>query len=439
MRIFLLISLVLLAIVAAFFSFSRQKHPNVVLIMIDTLRADHLGAYGYKRNTSPFIDDFASNNTVAKRAIAVAPWTPPSVASILTGLSVLRHGLSPDLMETHAKKRGQQLSDEIDTLAEILKSKGYKTAAVSPNPWITDTFNFDQGFDHFFYKKRTTTDVILSAARELLAKISESESNPFFLYVHILDPHGPRTPSPEYASMFSGSVEGRWPYSPEMQEDVNLYDAEIRSVDDQLKVFFEELKAQGKYEDSIVVIVSDHGEQFDEHGQKGHGKNLHIEEVHVPFLVKCPKNQIKNIEATVSNLDVTPTILDCAGIKGSWDFDGISIFDQDKLSTRSGVFSSVNRAFVEEAFSSKDGLRLINSKGRAKNPNPDWELKGLYDINQDPLEAKSISDEGLKSELNSYLDTAKSSYASKGKAKPSSANIASDAIEQLESLGYIND
>lgn len=403
--------------------------------MIDTLRADHLGIYGYKRNTSPAIDQFGKDNVYATRAIAVAPWTPPSVTSILTGLSVARHGHNPHLQEAQSRKLGQVLSEEIDTIAEILKRQGYQTAASSSNPWITKEFNFDQGFDSFFYQRRSTTEVSLNAARKFVEQLKH---DPFFLYIHILDPHGPRTPSPEYAALFQGKVEGAFPYSDIIQHKVNLYDAEIRSVDDQLSEFFSFLKQNGLYDDAVIVIVSDHGEQFEEHGDLGHGKMLHLEEVHIPFLLKCD-NQKQEITAITSNLDVTPTILDCLKMKVHNKFDGLSILNSEALIQRAGAYSSVTRTYLQEAYTSGDGLRIINHKGRADNPTKDWELKGVYDMEQDPFEINPIFDPQLAAELNGYLSSIKAKQAPDKNLNVDNKEVSAEALEQLESLGYINE
>lgn len=415
-----------------------RNYKNVVLIMIDTLRADHLGVYGYKRNTSPWMDSFAKQNNYATRAIAVAPWTAPSVASILTGLSIARHGHNPDFVEANAKKKGQMLRDDVDTLAELMKSKGYQTAGSSSNPWISREFKFDQGFDKFFYQRKGTTENTLADAKTALEGFQQNPNQKFFLYVHILDPHGPRTPSAEYAAMFTGKAEGTFPYNDDIQHKVNLYDAEIRSVDDQLAQFFELLKSKGLYDDSVIVVVSDHGEQFDEHGDFGHGKMLHIEEVHIPFMVQCPGKHLV-VNDVVSNLDVTPTIIDCSGVSVANKFDGISIFDQKGIQNRAGAYSSVRRSYIQEAFTSNDGNRLIMTKGRPKENIKDWGVKGLFDMVKDPWEINPSFDPQHVAEMRGYLESAKRQTSPASAPKIESKEVSNEAVEQLETLGYINE
>ena len=436
--VYFLIVLVLIA--GGFFIAKRflfHKKHNAIVILIDTLRADHLGVYGYKRDTSPNLDAFARENVRAERAISVAPWTPPSAASILTGLSVARHGYNPVQMESMSKKLGELLRDDIDTLPEILKAQGYKTAAASASPWVSREFNFSQGFDNFIHERRSGTDVILNAARHEVDQFSKDKSSPFFLYVHILDPHGPYTPGPKYANMFSGKVEGTWDYDDETQNTINKYDEEIRSVDDQLGDFFSYLKQNGLYDNTAIIIVSDHGEQFREHGEAGHGKMLHIEEVHVPLLVKC-KGENKVIDSVVSNLDVTPTMIDCLDIKTKNIFDGISVIDENKVRNRTGTYSSVRRAYVQEAFTTKDGMRIINSKGRTKAQSKDWQVEGTYNLDTDPFEMKPGFEPGLVSELNGYLNSTKNALTPAKKVKNKSRAVTKESMEQLESLGYIN-
>jgi arylsulfatase A-like enzyme len=180
------------------------KHPNVILIMIDTLRGNHLGVYGYPRATSPNLDTFAKENLMFRRAIAVAPWTPPSTASILTGLAVARHGFNPHLSANAALENGQRLSSKLNTLPEILNNFGYQSAGVSSNPWISESFNFTQGMRPFYYVNHAKTDIVLDQARKAIEGFQAVPNRPFFLYVHIIDPHGPYQPPVKYAMALSG-------------------------------------------------------------------------------------------------------------------------------------------------------------------------------------------------------------------------------------------
>ena len=295
---------------------SEACRPNVIVYLIDTLRRDHLGLYGYGRATSPAIDGLARDAVVFDRAYATSAWTRPSAASLLTGLYPVRHG---------ANAYPDRLSDSIDMLAERLKPLGYRTAAFVSNPHVLGTWGFAQGFDLFRDVGATSTEWDRVGSERVGSAFIEDLDDlhePFFAYLHTIDPHTPVDPPPPYDRLFTDSTVPvpRWGgIGPETPASVlerleALYDAEIRHNDDRLGELIEELRERGLYERSAIFVVSDHGEEFLDHGLGGHSRQLWNEVARVPLLLKLPASAHAGtrVHAPVSLVDVLPTILSLA-------------------------------------------------------------------------------------------------------------------------------
>ncbi len=309
--------------------------PDIVLVVVDTLRADHLGTYGYSRPTSPAIDAFASRATVFDEAWAAAPWTLPSVMSIMTGRLPSRHRVEND---------GLKLAPEIPTLAETLAKSGYETGAFVSHVYVDRPFGFARGFGTFedfglsepAYRPETelepTADRVTAGA---LAWIRSQERRPLFLFVHYFDPHWPYDPPAAYRELFPDSYRGplkadydsiskfQDPLRP-LPDDyrrflIDRYDGEIRFVDEELRRLFEGLGAAGRGERTWVVLTGDHGEEFKDHGSVGHGRQLYEEVVRVPLLIGRPAARPddatpgRRVATPVSGVDLMPTILRLAG------------------------------------------------------------------------------------------------------------------------------
>lgn len=411
---------------------TSRSSPNIIIIMIDTLRADHLGCFGYERNTTPNIDRLASESLNFKRAISASSWTPPSVTSILTGLYPTAHTNQPPKRFSSAVQLGNQIPDSVRLLPEMLKVKNYRTAAISSNPWISKEFNFNKGFDRFYYAKHIDAEKVVALGKKEVDLFSQDQEKPFFLYLHLIDPHEPYLTHADFK--FNGAL-GEREYSEEMMNKINLYDGEIQYTDAQLGVFLNYLKDKKLYENTIIVLVSDHGEAFNEHGSFGHGFNLHIEEVHVPLIIKT-LGAPGVVEESVSHVDIVPTLLSLVGINLPKYLVGQSLLDAKALATRSGVYSEVYRVFRQRAFSTAVGERLIVEMGDTSNPKNSMDKKGLYDLIKDPHELNSIDDPIVDAELRSYLESIVSRntplYA------PKEVKIQDKTVEQLETLGYIN-
>lgn len=285
--------------------------PNMILISVDSLRPDHLGCYGYPKNTSPFIDSLAEGGLLFENALSTTSWTLPAHAALFTGLRDSVHGLYDN---------GKSLSEAHVTLAEALFGGGYQTAGFFGGPYLHPAFGLGQGFEVYgncmSERPSSGSDVREQArsghsashadrtgprTREAIAAWAQQAAGsqrPYFLFIHLWDVHYDYIAPEEYVSLFAsdyeGPVDGQLMANPAIQEGMGdadraylmaLYDAEIRFTDDVLRGIFEDLEARGMLENSLVVLTADHGEEFFEHGQKGHNKTLFDEVLRVPMIV----------------------------------------------------------------------------------------------------------------------------------------------------------
>jgi arylsulfatase A-like enzyme len=306
-----------------------KARPNVLLYIVDTVRADHIGLYGYERPVSPRVDAFADRSIAFMDAVAQTPWTRASVASILTGLYPDNH---------HTNSGEEKLAEDFLTLAEVLSGKGYETAALVTNGNLAPEFGLGQGFDTYVHLKERGVEVH-RRAEELHAKAiswlgERSKERPFFLYVHATDPHAPYTPPAEFQEEFApnlrypeasslqvitGLFKGELQADDDLREDlVNLYDAEIAYWDHEFGNLLDHLERAGLADNTIVVLVSDHGEEFAEHGRWQHSTSVHSELIQVPLVIRLPLGWGAGTQVTspVQHVDIFPTLLDLLSISG---------------------------------------------------------------------------------------------------------------------------
>lgn len=303
-----------------------RQRPNILVYLVDTLRADHLGVYGYELPTSPRLDAFAEEAMVFEGSQAQTPWTRASVASMLTGMWPQSHGTNGD---------DDALADEAVTLAEQLKSVGYRTVAVTGNGNAARVAGFAQGFDYFKYLRNLRPDDPLATSEDIneavfswLDQNAESEE-PFLLWVHTIDPHAPYSPPEPFYSQFAEGVDAaglgsianivKLSQQPEKVPDevveqlIALYDAEIAANDASFGILLDDLKRRGLYDDLVVVFLSDHGEEFYEHGGWTHGKTLHSEMLDTPMVFRLPGVAGGRSPRIVQHVDLMPTLLEVAG------------------------------------------------------------------------------------------------------------------------------
>jgi arylsulfatase len=431
-------------LICLFFFFKPNRRPNIILVLVDALRADHMGIYGYERNTTPVLDRFARENVLFTRAVSASNWTPVSIASMFTGLYATSHGMVPSTREKHtARLLSVRLSQKFDTLAEILKRGGYQTAAVITNPWLKAEFGFAQGFDVYTYMSMTPgfANTVTESATRILAKL-QKEKAPFFLYLHYMDPHKPYELIRPYSRLFQEPLRNSR-YSADFEKRLSLYDGEIRFTDMKIGKFFKELRRRNLYKDAFIIVIADHGEQFRERGYNGHGDRLYAEETHIPLIMKSGDSP-HAVRETVSNIDIYPTIIDAAHIAIPADTLAVSLHDGRRLRKRSGVISESSLNYYHKAFVTGEGKKIIMDFGSPyRQEDQDLErtmaaarVEGVFDLERDPLEQAPLKDERLANDLRKELETILR-LALRQRKGPQKGRIPGKTLEELKSLGYL--
>jgi arylsulfatase A-like enzyme len=302
---------------------------SVVLLLIDTMRADHLHPYNANtRVKTPALDRFAADATVFENTQAPESWTKPSVASVLTGLHPASHG---------AKVSDARLSESALTIGEVFKQAGFSTGTFIASGFISEKFGFNQGWDHYtnymHEKRRGTAERVFRDAGNW---IEAHKHERFFLYLQTVDPHVPYDPPPEFLNLYdpepyAGPVRPRLTAEllakakevpPKVVFDDRdrrrleaLYDGQVSYHDKYLGAFIERLKKLGLYEQVVFVVTADHGEEFYDHGSYGHGHSVYQELLGVPLMVHVPGAASSRVSDTVSTVDVSPTLLAAAGLQ----------------------------------------------------------------------------------------------------------------------------
>jgi hypothetical protein len=287
----------------------RRQHLTVVLISIDTLRADHLGAYGYSGHTSPFIDGIGARGAVFESIITPLPATDPSHAAMLTGQHPLVTGVLSNAMT---------LAPGVETIAEVFRNAGYATAGATGVYHLSDRYGFAQGFDQFTSVtmdaavRRSADAVNADVLRLIRTYKASTPDRPLFLFVHYFDVHAPYIGLPDAAKYGPGL---RSPAS--IEELTRAYDAGIRSVDTHVAQVWQALQNAGLAENSIIAITADHGEQLGEHGMTGGHADLYSETIRVPLILAGPGIIPTRVRACASLLDLAPTLLGLTGLRFS--------------------------------------------------------------------------------------------------------------------------
>ena len=307
---------------------------NVVLIIIDTLRADHLSCYGYSRETSPEMDSLARNGTVWLNAVSQAPWTLPSHASIWTGLSVKAHGTN------HIggiEGFDMKLDTRLPSLPSEVQGSGYQTSGFTNFVLLSEEFGFNIGFDHYDCEGSGTRTAEDTFDAFLAWLDNQAEEKNFFSVIHVYDVHLPYAPVPPYDTAFSAQGQRRidgWEIAddgrilnPDDRDHlVSMYDGEILYVDDQIRRLLSEMRSRGLAENTVIIITSDHGEEFFEHGGVGHGHALFQEQLHVPLIISGPGIEAgKEVSDPVALFDIMPTVLGILNIPVPRTIEGADI------------------------------------------------------------------------------------------------------------------
>jgi len=427
--------------------------PNVLMIVVDTLRQDHLGCYGYSRDITPSIDALAASGLRFDRAYATAPWTMPSVASMITGLYPGSHGLT----------RTTRLPAEAVTVAEILGEHGYATAGVVSHVLLGSVFGFDQGYEVYEQTvrekphKAVTTEAVTDKAQSLLRQLAEDD-RPFFLFVHYFDPHYEyqRHPeiglAPERAGRLDGTQtihELRALLGDITDEEVefvrDLYDEEIAHTDAGIGRLLATLRETGQDPNTLILFVADHGEEFVEHGWIGHTRTLYEELVRVPLIVRPPQARARAgaTDRLVSLASLTPTILDYCGIETEeLGFQAPSL----AALVDSGLAEGLPAAYAEVEYvplkkSSAVKITFKKALATASYKVVRDDLSGrveVFDLVKDPGERHDLADSrpDLVARLLPELEQAIARSRERA-LDPEEAQIDEELIERLRSLGYV--
>jgi arylsulfatase A-like enzyme len=383
--------------------------PNVLLLLVDTLRADRLGIYGADRNASPALDRFAARGLVFDVAVSQASWTMPAVASVLTGLHPRSHGaVGPFVEAADDAAGGTLLPSGVVTLAELAQQVGVTTVGVSTNSIIGHDTNFSQGFETFielpFDTKVRNYAPAAAANKMFLDWLDRARGVRFFAYVHYMEPHGPYAPPaalrpppppgmrPELASgwiqEYAQAVnEGRAapPSATELDYLRRLYAGDVRSWDDAFADFLATLEARGVLDDTIVVVMADHGEEFLEHGNMAHGGHLYEETVRIPLVIVGPGVAPGRRSDMAQGVDLLPTLAPILGAPVPAGLPG-----RDLLATQSAgdVVSEIVGGFGDGGRGS--GTVALRT-ARWKLIRPEAGDPELYDLANDPEEHTNLA------------------------------------------------
>lgn len=368
----------------------KRDKPNILLVTIDTLRRDHVGAYGYPRQTTPFIDSMAKNGIVFKNVITPLPSTAASHTSILTSLHPLVHNV---LLNASWQ------SDKLETLSEVLKKNGYYTIGTIAVFHMGRKYNFDQGFDSFSDKwnvihrtenedetRRPADSVNRSLFRQIRKYQQHYKAKPLFIWVHYFDPHLPYVKRQEYSCSEPIPKSALAKIDPEHDANkiefskaaamIDAYDSEIRFTDDAIEKLFSFLQKLGIAKNMITCITADHGEQLGEHGRFGGHADIYAETIFVPLIFhgcRVPKNV--NLDRYVSSMDIAPTILNEAGLPASGFGEG-----EDLLATENRPETSSRKKFfiIGNPLYTRSVQLIDPATARSHIKNFDHDMKFVY-------------------------------------------------------------
>jgi arylsulfatase A-like enzyme len=389
---------------------------NVIIIGIDTLRSDHLGCYGYQKDTSPNIDRLAGGGILFENAISQCPWTLPSFATALTSLYPTQHAAGSPGVSSF----GTRMRTSFPPLAMMLLKKGYSTGAVINAPALSSEFGVDRGFEVYdtaTYREHRIADEVTEAVLEW---VDLNKDGPFLMFAHYFDPHLPYEPPAPYDTLFDHEYRGRicdsfdLSYFPRARitnfetmkvltpEDWNhirsLYDGEIAFTDQAIGELLRGLEDRGLRKNTLIVLLSDHGEEFFEHGGFEHGHTVYQEQIHVPLIFALPGaiKEGRRIPRQVRLLDVTPTILDFLGIEPRAHIEGTSL--RPLIDGRVGLTRSEASLIPTEFAYSERMLYGHEKKSITAYP---WKLiydtatggQMLFNIRDDPDETDNLIDQ----------------------------------------------
>lgn len=418
-------------------------HP-IIILDIDTLRADHLSCYGYERDTSPNIDALSRESVLFEWAFGPAPNTLPSQTTILSSLHPTVHG---------AFSEEDRVPEEVTTLAEVLNDAGFRTAAFTDGGFMSKMFGLSQGFELYDGRRgglERTGDKILQWVRQ------HAQEN-FLLLVHTYDVHAPYDPPEPFKSRYTDGLEAPTPgFEPTIEKllevrkshftpnptplppndlafSVARYDGGIRYVDNWIGIFVDELKTLGLLDRATLVVLSDHGEEFQEHGSVGHEK-IYSTVTHIPMIFRFPGGNVRQrIDKVVSAVDVMPTLLDVAGVAPPPSVQGRSLVPLMQ-GTAQGPYLAFGESnyFGKRRFIAFGDHRLLYTEKKSRSE--------LYHFRRDPHELDNLveQDAATATRLRDALLSWRQKIEASSPEKAAETNELDPEIrQQLKALGYI--
>ncbi len=410
---------------------------NILFILIDTLRSDHLSSYGYERETSPFLDELASTGLRFDRHLAQSSWTKSSMASMWTSLNPWRAGIT---------RFDHILPEEVILPAEILRDAGFRTIGLFRNGWVAQTFGFEQGFEVYnrppalrqkpeviakkptIYKGGTDEDVTASAIEFLRVH----SGGRWFLYLHLMDVH-------EYLYDEESALFG--------SEYVDVYDNSIRWTDKTVQILIEHLIDKGYADNTIIVITSDHGEAFSERGFEGHGRQVFKETTEVPFIITLPYRLAEGvvIPTRSRNIDIWPTLFDILGIETDRPSDGRSLVPDIVAAARGEELPEADRtalAHLDQGWgqrSTDEQITISVADGNyryVRTPIDQELMEMLFDASEDPRELRNLSETDAETlgRLRSIADAKLGEDEAYGEMP--TREISEMELNQLRAIGY---
>ncbi len=429
---------------------AKKSRPDIYLIVVDSLRADRLGCYGYSAAETPALDVLSADSLMFRRCFSTAPWTTASMASMLTGQFPSTLGI---------RERPVRFDSGYQTLPGVLRDNGYATHGIVSVDMLSSELGFDAGFDTFDDDNYTGREGLTAAGvmRKAGTLLSADNSDPMFALLHVFDPHYNYIHHKGWqpGSDYTGPVRSNhdivelWGMLDQLDDKdrrylQDCYDSEVAYTDTHVGAFLDELRNAGRYDDALIIVTGDHGEEFFERGWLGHSISVHREQIHVPLLVKMPGNRSQDVDTPVSLIDLFPSLLAVAGIEAPAGLEGtVHDWNQPDGILARPVFSETFHAQHHRPggmepialISAVLGNNKIIFNGKAGR-------SAIYDLATDPDERRprraggNRNDQVLEKLLADWWEHVEAKR--QGASTQDATQILDDAqLKRLKSLGYI--